>query len=689
MNILRKLKKIITSRPLTIDLLTAMATLLIITVCIITWYSYIQGRRAVYQMMDMLANSAVNIVIERTVHFLEPAAMMAQMTGRITDTGTVDFSNQLYLKRMSNYMTEVLHVYPQLSMFYYGTEDGNYFMNRKMPDGSISTQIINRTSAQPGTTTITRDIKGNIIQEENTQNIDFDPRTRPWYIGAKKTKQNFWTDVYIFFTNQKPGISASFPDLDQNGTVRGVVGVDISLDSLSEFLEKLAINKQGTAFIVNRKHELIASSDETVVEQLKDSYHLKKISEIDDPVLRTIYAHYQQTGEHNFAVYYDDHRYAGVLTQFPFVFKKWSIGIFIKSNYFIDILDDANTIVAIISLIILIIALLVSVLMARSISRPIMYLADATGRIKDMYLDEPVDLKSHIRELQTMHRAINGMKTGLQAFNKYVPSELVRELLDSGQEVSLGGDRRVLSILFTDIEGFTTISETLPPETVMLHISTYFSELIDILIANKATVDKFIGDSIMAFWGAPKPDELHAYHACYAALLCIEKLRILNEQWQLDGKPPMVTRFGIHTGETVVGNVGSEQRMNYTVLGDSVNIASRLEQLNKNYDTSILVSQPVFEATHDSFLFRPLGNVTVKGRSSKIQVYELLDRIDSNNELIKNLCSDFKEAINIFEDQDYKNARTLFDAIQRKYPDDKPTQIFIDQCDIMINPQKK
>ncbi len=688
MNILRKLKKIITSRPLTIDLLTAMATLLIITVCIITWYSYIQGRRAVYQMMDMLANSAANIVTERTVHFLEPAAMMAQMTGRITGSGNIDFSNNLQLERMSNYMSEVLHVYPQLSMFYYGTEEGNYLMNQKMPDGSLSTQIIKRTTPNPGTTNFTRDINGNIIKQEQSTSINFDPRTRPWYVGAKNTKQNFWTDVYIFFSNQKPGITASFPDIDKNGAVQAVVGVDISLDSLSEFLSGLAINKQGTAFIVNRKHELIASSDEAVVEQIKDSYQLKKISEINDPVLRKIYTHYQQTGEHSFAVYHDDHRYAGVLIQFPFVFKKWSIGIFIKSNYFIDILDNSNTIVAVISLIILIIALLVSVLLASSISRPIMYLADATNRIKEMYLDEPVILKSNIRELQTMHNAINGMKTGLKAFNKYVPSELVRELLGSGQDVSLGGDRRVLSILFTDIENFTTISETLPPETVMLHISTYFSELIDILISNNATVDKFIGDSIMAFWGAPRPDEKHAYNACEAALLCVNKLRILNKQWQRDGKPPMVTRFGIHTGETVVGNVGSEQRMNYTVLGDSVNIASRLEQLNKSYGTSILVSQPVFEATHNSFLFRTLGNVTVKGRSSKIKVYELLDHIDNNNQTIKVLCSDFQAAIQLYEDQNYKKARAMFVEIQRKYPEDNPTKIFIEQCDQMIDNPK-
>ncbi|MDX9702901.1 MAG: adenylate/guanylate cyclase domain-containing protein [Candidatus Auribacterota bacterium] len=684
MSFFAKLKKIFTNRPLTIDLLTAMSTLLIISVCIITWYSYIKGRQAIYYMMDMLAKSALNVVSERTVHFLKPAATMAQLTGKITANSGVDFFNINKTDRLETYMTEALRVYPQLSMFYYGTEQGNYIMTMRMTDGSISTHIINRTETPPFTATISRDTAGIVIKEERGDDFSFDHRTRPWYNGAKTTKQNYWTDAYIFFTSQKPGITASFPELDNEGNVHAVIGVDISLDSLSGFLASLDINKQGTAFIVNKKNELIASSDENVVHQINNSYQLKKIADIDDPILNTMYERYLQTGVETIDMIIDNSRYAGVIKPFSFLSTKWHIGIFIESIFFLDILYKTNAIVAFISMLILIIALLVSVLIARSVSRPIMYLADATEKIKDMYLDEPLNLKSHIRELRTMHNSINSMKTGLKAFNKYVPSELVRELIGSGQEVTLGGKRRMLSILFTDIEGFTSISESLPPESVMLHISDYFSELITILLDNKATVDKFIGDSIMAFWGAPTPDTRHAYHACKATLLCLEKLRDLNKKWQLQNKPPLVTRFGIHSGETLVGNIGSDQRMNYTVLGDSVNVASRLEQLNKTFSTSILVSQTTFEQTKDAFLFRPLGKVNVKGRSSDIILYELMDSLGTTDKKTHNLCNAFHKAIQAYDANQWNTALELFLDIRKNHPDDKPTGIFIENCRNML-----
>lgn len=669
------------SRPLTIDLLTAMAMLLIFTVSVIAWYSYIESKKAIYTLLDQLVNSVSNVVAERTVHFLEPASTMAQMTGRITGSNTLDFTGVIQTGRLESYMIEVLRAYPQLSMFYYATENGDYLMARKERDSTISTTIIDMSQKPPVQTVKERTTDGEIIAVNTSTDVDFDPRTRPWYIGAKQTGKQFWTDVYIFHTGDEPGITASFPEMNNEGIVTGVIGVDIVLESLSDFLKSVDIARQGALFIVNTKDELIASSEPIPISRRHEqSYRLVKITELGDSFLDDFYARYQQTGLEKVHITVDSVRFVGIIRPFSYIFKKWKIGVLIRSELFTQPLDTANMIVLTISIVVLILALLVSVLLSRSISRPIMYLADQTKKIKDMYLDEPLELKSHIREVQIMRDAIQRMKAGLTAFNKYVPSELVRELISSDLEVKLGGERKELTILFSDIQGFTSISETMPHEELMLHVSEYLTELTPVLLDNDATVDKFIGDSIMAFWGAPKPDEYHALHACRTTLLCLRKVSEMNERWEKIGKPVLHTRFGIHTGETIVGNVGSDLRMNYTVLGDSVNVASRLEQANKLYGTNIIVSENTYLQTRDNCLFRPLGIVNLKGKKEGLKIYELLDMQADAHENKHRLCELFCGAIESYENQQWNDALDIFLQIKHEYPSDTPTLYFIERC---------
>ena len=180
-------------------------------------------------------------------------------------------------------------------------------------------------------------------------------------------------------------------------------------------------------------------------------------------------------------------------------------------------------------------------------------------------------------------------------------------------------------MVFTDVRGFTTIAEHADPDTLMRQTSRYFTALTEAFLAEGGTIDKFIGDLVMVFWNAPNPQPNHVERACRAALAAKAASVKLNAQFETEGAPQFFTRFGIHVGEAVVGNLGSAERMNYTALGTTVNLASRLEGLNKEYGTAILVSEDVYSRVQDRFRFRAIGSVVAKGMTKETRIYELIE----------------------------------------------------------------
>jgi len=223
------------------------------------------------------------------------------------------------------------------------------------------------------------------------------------------------------------------------------------------------------------------------------------------------------------------------------------------------------------------------------------------------------------------------MRTLVQTFSNFVPKRLVQQLVETGDAMTLGGARREVTVLFTDVVNFTGITENRDPSQVMQYTSRYFAVLSEAIMANKGTVDKFIGDAVMAIWNAPIEDDDHVANACAAVLACIEANRELNAAFEREGWPVYNTRFGLHVGDVVVGNIGSLDRMNYTVLGATVNLAARLESLNKNYQTTALASEAVKQRVESRFLFRSVGRIKPKGFAAEFQVYELAGaRTDSS-----------------------------------------------------------
>jgi adenylate cyclase len=207
---------------------------------------------------------------------------------------------------------------------------------------------------------------------------------------------------------------------------------------------------------------------------------------------------------------------------------------------------------------------------------------------------------------------------------KYVSPSLVETIMSDFDWASLRAEKKTLTVLFSDVRGFTTFSEQFPPETVVATLNELLNMMVSVIFRRQGTLDKFVGDCVMAFWGAPLVQPNHAELACRAALEMIEGLEKLNQKWQSEGRPTLKIGVGINTGEMLFGNIGSEQRMDFTVIGDSVNLGSRLESSTKELHASIVISNATYQLVRDQAVVRALGEISVKGKAQKVLVYELL-----------------------------------------------------------------
>jgi len=258
-----------------------------------------------------------------------------------------------------------------------------------------------------------------------------------------------------------------------------------------------------------------------------------------------------------------------------------------------------------------------------AIRKPLYKVRDEILKLKDLDVNEHIDFKSNITEVNDMIEATDKVKTGLRSFAKYVPDKVVKQLITQGKDAKIGGEKEYVTILFSDIEGFTSISENNDVHEVVTSLNEYFDIYVKCLEESGATVDKFIGDAVMAFWNAPNKVENHEFVAVKTALEIVKEIDALNQKWKSEGKKFIFkTRIGINSGEVIVGNIGSTNRINYTVTGDPVNLASRLEASNKQYNTKILVSESIYNKTNNLIDYYYIDTVKVKGKEVYVKVYQ-------------------------------------------------------------------
>jgi len=724
-------------------LFTSIVALLIITVVAIVGYVWYQDSKTLREVSRYQMDQVTDMVKEKVTNYLMPAATMAKLSSEIFRDGGFDPRNSRDLKEkipggksavkikklvvkesadigsktgdklpeqpdksdqkgilsiidrdmLDAYGIHVLNSFPQVPMINIGDEQGNFMMPKKMPEGTINTKIIDRSKTPVSGYWRIWDKNGTLREtktiEPGHKDLDYDARTRPWYKGAKESKGSFWTDPYILFSDQAPGITTAYPIMDSEGEVLGVLSLDIALNQLSTFLRQLKIGKTGIAYIIGSKKEIIAYPDPSrlvkpiVKENGEKGLGSVNIDEMGIAWVEESFRAYMKSKSDRFEFEAGGKRYLGSFTNIGAALgKDWKIAVVVPENDFLERLIHMRRVVILISSVILLISVFIANLIARGISRPIAALTKEAKKIEKFELDEGSLPASTIKEIQQLNNSMFSMKLGLKTFEKYVPSELVRELIRTGQGAKLGGGSVELTIFFSDIQGFTNITETVDTEVLMNQLFEYNNELTNIIKAHKGTIDKYIGDSIMAFWGAPTPIADHAYLACSAALLCHRKLKVLNEKWEQEGKSILITRMGMNTGKTIVGNMGSNERMNYSVLGDSVNLASRVEGVNKNYGTHVIITHSTYKQVSDRFVCRLLDIVAVKGKTEGVKIYELIGRTDEElpEETLK-LCEIFKQGFDAYLKQKWDEALKIFSQIEKDFPEDKiAAKLYIERC---------
>lgn len=264
-------------------------------------------------------------------------------------------------------------------------------------------------------------------------------------------------------------------------------------------------------------------------------------------------------------------------------------------------------------------------------------------------------------------------------FQQYLAPSLINQLLENPELLQLGGEEKELTVMFSDIRGFTTLSEGLPPAKLVGLLNEYLSEMTDTLFKHWGTLDKYIGDAIMAFWGAPYPQPDHAQRACLAALEMISVLRNLQAGWEAEGRPRIDIGVGINTGPVLIGNMGSRHRFNYTIMGDTVNLASRLEGLNKEFATHLIISEFTYEKVRNKIVARELDFIRVKGKRKPVKIFELLAPVEQAAGY-QDLMTRFAMALAAYREGAWDKAIELFEGLHKDYPEDGPSRVFLDRC---------
>jgi adenylate cyclase len=508
---------------------------------------------------------------------------------------------------------------PTISWVAFAWPDGSFFAGHKLGDSGI--EMLEITMPDRKLRIDQYDYAGNDIRIKNhrLEDTKYSVTDQQWFREAIRADDEHWSTLTTHPGGERLAAVLAAPiDVDQKRA--GVLAIIIELTRVSNFLSQLTVGKSAGAFLLDREGGVIASPDPDADElnALKPNHPLLPVA-VD--AMRQAGGYNPGEGEafHTW-VTREGKAYQAVLT--PISFPGWSLVTVVPQSVFLGPVQMTirNLLIGL-AVLIVFAGLLSAWLAQRLVAAPLIKVVGEIRHVERFDLDKVERHPSRLTEIENLSGAIGDMAQGLAAFRKYIPADLVKRLVSDGNGARLGGAVRPMSVMFIDLAGFTGMSERLGDRIIPL-LSRYFDCVSAQIQSHGGTIDKFIGDAVMAFWGAPAPSPDHAVDCCRAALAC---QRAMEEACLVDDKgEPLKIRIGINSGDMLVGNIGSEVRLNYTVIGDAVNIASRLEGINKVYGSTIIIGPETRRLAGDRIVVRELDRLAVYGRAGGLQIYELL-----------------------------------------------------------------
>ncbi|MDO8608538.1 MAG: adenylate/guanylate cyclase domain-containing protein [Phaeospirillum sp.] len=684
---------------LQVNIVTAFAALLTVIIVTLVAFTYSKNEGAVLDLVDRFVKRTAASGISSVVALLEPVATHVQATAELAAIDEAKARDGTLFP----YMISLLDSTPQLQSIYLAFHaDGRFLQAFPIPPGTekfgannnapptgarFALRVIDRKDGGYSDvwSYVTRD--GIVIGTETSNTLNYDARDRGWYKDVMDRRGLVWTDLVVYTSTRQPGIAAAFPIIAADGRYIGAAAANITTNQLSDFLAGLDLGPSGIGLIVDENEQIIAYPDATrAIRQDGMKLSLVKARDLNEPRISDAFAAYRAAPSHLVHYQSNGRSHLGSFSGLPDDFgKKWLFAIIVLEDDFVGTLKANTRDIVMVGAGLMVVGMICLAILSSWISRPLARLSVEIQKIQKFELSSPIIMSARVVEVSELINSLNMMKRAIRTFGMFVPRDLVRELVASGRPIELGGQDRTLTVMFTDVADFTGLSERMAASDLLVHVSRHLAAISDCVAEEDGTVDKYIGDAVMAFWGAPNWVKDHALRACVAVLKAKQVQARMNDEWAAAGLPTMFVRIGLHTANVIVGNIGSVQRMSYTVVGDGVNVASRLEGVNKVYGTQICISGAVVAAAGESILVRPLDVVAVKGRKAGEPVYELIGLRQGPEQLLATPeevehCRLTEVAFECYRTRDWSRAIQLYEQVALAAPQDKIPGIFIERC---------
>ncbi len=584
-----------------------------------------EARQVIQSLSASVINQTMQEVEARLQRFFDPATRGLQMVRSWGNAGLLDEEKPAEL---TDVFVPLIQQFPQVSSLMVSDERGREYMLLRTTKKWLNRQI--QPDQWGNRAHWVEWINHRSEAREFWEELDYDPRVRPWYREAtRKSDTNLtathWTKPYKFFTTKDPGITAS-TTFDVGDGLQRVIGFDILLKDISTFTLNLQVSSNGKTFVLTDDNRIIGlPRDERFIdEEARKPAMLRTPEELGIPVVAdavpVLSDTTANTGEPR-RFYSGGKAWWGAIRPFELTpERRLFIAVVVPESDLLSGLDMVRIWIVGITVLVLAVSAWWVSRMAKGYSKPIEALVRESDRISQGDLEHQEPVRTHVKEVRQLAEAHNHMRNGLRErdvirnlFGKFVPEDVAASLLQSPD--GLKPQSCEATILFVDLAGFTALAERVGPEEIVDVLNAYFTKLVAIIEQHGGVVTQFQGDAILAVFNVPRP-LMHHEQKCIEAALAIQA--VVAEETFLGHH--LKCRIGVNTGQVVAGNVGADGRMNYTVHGDAVNLAARLEQLNKEHGTGILVSEDTIRQV-DSVQFRKLGSVDIRGRSVPVTVY--------------------------------------------------------------------
>ena len=657
--------------PLRPTLLTTIVGLVLLTALAIGGSAAILTLSVTRTLINQARTDAVSAAREETRQlFNEPARVVSQLAAS-AHRGALSMDDR---DKLLSIMAEQLRVLPRLAFIGYGNKEGDWYVGAERSDrGQIVEYFVdpNVDGSVPSAFLFGSD--GKRVATTGNSDQPYHPVTRPWFKTGIAAPGPVWSAFYKFTTGVIGVTCTSRVTPPGADAPVGVFHADLQVGGIAEFLSLLRVGRRGAVFLVDDSGKPVVSP------QGRDLTLVTAALAAAAP---------QRAG----ATLATPAKIRLGTRAFEVVFEKVPIdgNIGLSIAVVVDVRDVTGgayihaLIAGAIGLATLLLAVLCGRALSLRIARPIVAIAGDLAKVGAFSISRDPAPRSFVREVNELGGSVDRMKASLRSFAHYVPTDLVRTLLVQGKEAELGGEIRRLTIHFSDIADFTTISEGMDPDRLVEAVGRYFELMTDTITRHGGTVDKFMGDGIMAFFNAPEELPGHPRQACLAALEAQALLKQMAEATP-PGEPVFRARIGLGLGDVLVGNIGTPERFAYTLLGDEVNLASRLEGLNKLYGTAIIASNAVMKDAGEGFEWRRLDRVAVKGRTQGTAICELIGRVGGVDTVILAARGAYERALDAYFGAEFERAAELFTEAARLRPGDRAAPMMRDRAFALAN----